>query len=391
MLDILQVLNGERPELKFTTEFCSCGEVLGTCPTCPKTIPYLDCLVSMFSTELDDGTVVYQLKTQTYSKPTDIHKYIHPASCTPNLSSKSPAIIKGVAHRLRLTNTKDEDLLAALGHYSGYLEASGYERKSILVHFSSILKTSNTDLVLSSKLADCSFKCPLVTKMHPALPDIRAVMKKYSHVISSCPLSSKISPDGSIFPAYRKLPSLSTILLQNPFSSPSSSKPFGFFPTPNCSCKLCKESFFCTMFSSPSIPGRSFSFDKHLTCKDVWVVYAIKCTLCDKLYVGQTDNPKARWSNHKSHVRCARETCNFATHCIRQHSDLMVGEGKLMQTSIIKENIQFTILDKALDCTEQTLCRLEERWRNKLKSWVPNGLNSRNDGPKEMRKKTIIK
>ena len=51
--------------------------------------------------------------------------------------------------------------MAALGHYSGYLEASGYERKAILVHFSSILKTSNTDLVLSSKVADCSFKAKL--------------------------------------------------------------------------------------------------------------------------------------------------------------------------------------------------------------------------------------
>ena len=253
------------------------------------------------------------------------------------------------------------------------------------------MQTSNKDLVQSSKVPDCSFKCPLVTKMHPALPDLRAVIKKYSHVISSCPLSTKVFPDGSIFPAFRKLPPLSTILLKDPFAFPSVSKPFGFYPSDNCSCKLCKEAFFCSMFSSPSIPDRNFSFDKHLTCKDVWVVYAIKCTLCDTIYVGQTDKPKARWSNHKSHVRCARETCNFATHCISQHSDIMVGEGKLMDTGFIKEHIQFTLLDKAVDCTEQTLCKLEEKWRNKLKSWVPHGLNSRNDGPKELRKKTIIK
>ena len=74
--------------------------------------------------------------------------------------------------------------MAALCQYSGYLEASGYERKAILQHFSSILGTSNKDLVLSSKVADCTFKCPLVTRIHPALPDIRNVMKKYSHVIS---------------------------------------------------------------------------------------------------------------------------------------------------------------------------------------------------------------
>jgi hypothetical protein len=346
VLKILQILNGERSELKFTTEFCSCGEVLGTCPTCPKNIPYLDCRVSMFSTTLEDGTIVHQLKTQTYSKPTDVHKYIHPSSCTPNLSSKSPAIIKGVAHRLRLTNTNDEDLLAALNQYSGYLEASGYDRKAILSQFHSVMQTSNKDLVQSSKVADCSFKCPLVTKMHPALPDLRAVIKKYSHVISSCPLSTKVFPDGSIFPAFRKLPPLSTILLKDPFAFPSVSKPFGFYPSDNCSCKMCKEAFFCSMFSSPSIPDRNFSFETHLTCKDVWVVYAIKCTLCDTIYVGQTDKPKARWSNHKSHVRCARETCNFATHCISQHSDIIVGEGKLIDTGFIKEHILFTLLDK---------------------------------------------
>ena len=81
----------------------------------------------------------------------------------------------------------------------------------------------------------------------------------------------------------------------------------------------------------------------------------------------------------------------FRHHCINHHSDIMVGDGKLMQTSFIKEHIQFTILDKALDCKEKTLCKLEERWRNKLKAWVPHGLNSRNDGPKELRKKNIIK
>ena len=64
---------GERPELKFTTEFCSCGERLGSCSSCPKMIPFLDCMVFIHFTNQEDGTIVHQLKTQTYSKPTDIH------------------------------------------------------------------------------------------------------------------------------------------------------------------------------------------------------------------------------------------------------------------------------------------------------------------------------
>ena len=104
-------------------------------------------MVSLHSLTKDSGITVQQLKNQSYSKPEDIHKYIPPSSCTPNLSVRSPAIIKGVAHRLRMTNTDDGDLLTALNNYSGYLEASGYDRKAIMKHFHSIMDTSNKALV----------------------------------------------------------------------------------------------------------------------------------------------------------------------------------------------------------------------------------------------------
>ena len=199
VLDILNILNSERQELKFTTEFCPCGEVLGTCSSCPKKIPFLYCMVSLHSLTKDSGIIVQQLKTQTYSKPTDIHKYIPPSSCTPNLSVRSPAIIKGVAHRLRMTNTEDGDLLTALNNYSGYLEASGYDRKAIMKHFHSIMDTSNQALVSTVKVQDSSFKCSLVVKMHPALPDIRDVMRKFLPTLSRCPLaSSQMEPSSQL-------------------------------------------------------------------------------------------------------------------------------------------------------------------------------------------------
>jgi hypothetical protein len=66
-------------------------------------------------------------------------------------------------------------------------------------------------------------------------------MRKFLPTLSRCPLASKVFQDGSIFPAYRKLPSLSTHLLKNPFSLPIPTKPHGFFPSDGCSCKVCKE------------------------------------------------------------------------------------------------------------------------------------------------------
>ena len=42
--DMLEMLNQERDELNFTTELCTCGNVLGCCSVCPKSLSYLDCI-----------------------------------------------------------------------------------------------------------------------------------------------------------------------------------------------------------------------------------------------------------------------------------------------------------------------------------------------------------
>jgi hypothetical protein len=44
----------------------------------------------------------------------------------------------------------------------------------------------------------------------------------------------------------------------------------------------------------------------------------------------------------------------------------MVGEGMLQDSNVIKEYLEFTILDRACDQTPATLSRLEEKWRNRL-------------------------
>ena len=391
VFNILDILNQEREELQFTTELCPCGDVLGCCPVCPKPIPYLDCLVSVYQEILEDGSSIPQIKTSTYSKPTDVHHYIHPSSCTPNLTRKSPAIIKGVAHRLRLTNMLDDDLLVALNTYSGYLEASGYDKTTIITYCTDIMKVSNRSLAFNIKELDTSFKVPLVTKLHPAIPNISKMIDQYYPIIKSCPLSSVIFPRDSIFSAHRKLPSLSSILTSNPFSVPSiPTSPKGFHQTPGCSCKICKEGAFTSFISNPSNPGRGFSIPAPITCQAVNIVYAVLCP-CGLLYVGKTTLPKPRWSNHKSHIRKEQKTCNLATHCIGHHQDTMVGGGKLTTTRDVRTLLTLTFLESVGEQGSfEALERCEEQWRNKLQSWAPSGLNIREDGPQQLRRKKLL-
>ena len=270
---------------------------------------------------------------------------------------------------------------------TGYLEASGYDRGAFLQHFNAIGETSNETLISSSKVSDSSFKCPLVIQIHSALPDLRAIINKYQSTMTTSPLASVIFPVGTFFPAYRKLPSLSALLLKNPFPSSTSTlttQQIGFFQSPDCRCKLCKE-------ASPGMPGRGFHTSQHLNCRSQMVVYMIVCKLCQKAYIGQTQDARQRWSSHKSHIRLATHTCNMATHWSNLHPLEMVGENKLKDTDSIRSLLQFTILERAVDESPVTLTRLEEKWRNNLRSWFPLGLNTRDDGPKELRKKRLLR
>ena len=379
VLDLLAILNSQREELTFTTERCACGDVLGCCMLCPKSLPFLDCLISVNEVMTEDGFSIQQLKTTTYSKATDVHHYIEPTSCTPNLNSKSLAIIKGVAHRLRITNMLDKDLISSLNSFSGYLIASGYDKVTILKHFTEILKTSNRDLVFREKSVDTSFKVALVTDMHPGLPNIKKLFDRFYPMIESCPLSKKILPKKSLISTSRKLPNLSSILAANPFGMPQTQSTLrGFQRTAGCSCKVCLEGFFTSIVYPQMSKEKGFQLQSLVNCQSLNVVYKVEC-MCGKYYVGRTAHPKQRWACHKSHIRTKYLACNLASHCATQHKHLL-GSDKLKTVAEVKSGFKFTLLESlGPDGSLEELKRREDVWRTRLDSWAPAGLNTKED------------
>ena len=133
----------------------------------------------------------------------------------------------------------DTDLLDSLNVFSGYLVSSGFDKATVIRHFTAILAVSNKSLVYRNKVPDTSFKIALATKLHPALPNINKMFDRFYDVISACPISSIILPRKSLISTNRKLANLSSILANNPFSiSNTPTLPRGFFKTPGCSCKI---------------------------------------------------------------------------------------------------------------------------------------------------------
>ena len=109
------------------------------------------------------------------------------------------------------------------------------------------------------------------------------------------------------------------------------------------------------------------------------MVYVVFCS-CGLPYVGRTSLPKPRWANHKSHIRNQHRTCNLATHCSTSHREEMVGQGKLMSAEEIKKMMTFVLLESVgQNGSQEELKKLENVWRDRLQSWQPLGLNTRDD------------
>ena len=70
----------------------------------------------------------------------------------------------------------------------------------------------------------------------------------------------------------------------------------------------------------------------------------------------------------------------MANHCIDVHKNSMVGRNKLMKVDEIKSFLKFTLVDSlGENCSADDMKKLEDRWRDRLTSWAPLGLNTRDD------------
>jgi len=93
------------------------------------------------SLHLVDGFI----QTDVYSKPTDSHLYLSPASAHPKLVFK--AIPFGVASTLRRNCSEDNFLKNRLEEYKGYLIDQGYPAELVSREFSRAARIPRNDLL----------------------------------------------------------------------------------------------------------------------------------------------------------------------------------------------------------------------------------------------------
>ena len=118
--------------------------------------------------------------------------------------------------------------------------------------------------------------------------------------------------------------------------------------------------------------GQTYRLPKRTTCTTRYVIYHILCPCAHpKDYVGSTQDPKVRWSHHKSDCRVGNwANCGLTEHMGQHHQDDMGGA---------IANLKVTLLDHLTgNYREERLLQLEKDWIIKLGTFGPTGLNTRN-------------
>ena len=313
-------------------------------------LAYLDLLISI---------VDHLLYTTVYSKPTDSHLYLQADSCHPKLSIKG--IQKGVALRLRRICTTVEEYDAKSKEYTAYLVARGHDPLSVLSTFEATRNLSVAD-ARRKVMRESHKRVVFPTIFNPRGPNVRAIVKKHSHLLSKSPVARKIFPNG-VMVAYKREQNLKELLTRaDPYSIKSSITDL----TPRGYKRFAQKCDSCDFFviETDSIvsfaTGKRYRIRGDFNCNTTHLVYCAICILCCQQGVGSTIIWKPRLATYKSHIKNHHETCGIVKHFIHQcPSNENPGD-----------NLVFVILDSLNNISGLSDNQIEDLLLQKEKFWI---------------------
>ena len=238
-----------------------------------------------------------------------------------------------------------------------------------------------------------------MTDFNPGYPNIGKILNEHKHLFDlDQELKAVIYPD-NIFVSFRGNSTLNDMLIHSKLpgiqntttdSTPSSHNNFYQGRCQSCpkKCVLCKNYLTESETVTSHHTNEIFNINDIIDCNTPNVVYLINDNICNVSYTGCTvDSMKNRFSNHKSHIKYLRRTCELSKHFSDNKvlHDLDKSSNKNYDVSL-KNHLQIIAVEKVdiSNIPNTTYDRLkaceirEEYWKNKLKTLkVYGGLNTR--------------
>ena len=259
--------------------------------------------------------------------------------------------------RLRRLCSEDSDFNSKCDEMSNFFSERGYP-DSILSKALNRVQNVKRESALEPSASDNEERIPFTLTFHPNnLADRNVVLRNFK-ILQSDPETAPIFPNPPLV-SFKRNRNLRNSLVRS--SLPSNLEPGTF----NCSRKVCNTCPFINSKTHIRGPNGSYQVNDHFDCTTSNIIYCITCTLCNKLYIGESGRKLGdRFREHLLDVK-------------NKGSDLsktVAGDFNLPGHS--HEHMEICGIYLHLGNNE-TRKRKEQRLIFKLGTLAPNGINER--------------
>ena len=261
----------------------------------PKSVTFLDISVSIENN--------HQFSSSIHYKPTDSHSYLYYSS------SHTPSTRNSIPYsqflRLRRLCSDDDDFTRQCLRMAAFFVDRAYPQSVIDDALVRVKRTSRTEALTKSVPKDLD-RPVVCLAFHPHTTPIPRILCSNWHILARSREVGEIFEGQLPLVAYKRDRNLRDILVRSALRSRHEPYKVGTVPCTKAGCKSCP---FLSQDTSVRGPRASFTIRRSFTCQSRNVVYAIRCELCDKLYVGETSRTfETRVSEHVADVGRKRNT-----------------------------------------------------------------------------------
>ena len=371
-------LNSRLPGIKFTKEYD------------PHGIVFLDTYVYC-----SDNNI---LQTKPYSKPCDEHTFLVPSSCHPMHNLRN--IPYSTGHRLTRIASEPHEYELSKNEYIEHLTARGYSIGIIHEAFEKLESKGRLNLLNPERNLNTTIDrvFPFVCDFNPGLPNVAAILNKHKHILLlDDELKDIIKPE-NIFASFRGTKTIEDLLVHSklpildidPENQEGTIEPDGICQPCSKGCVLCKNYLVKTAWAYSFHTSSRFKIKGTLDCDSKNIVYIINDKVCNLSSIGCTaDTLKVRFSNHKSHIKSSKRTCEVSKHFSDNTSLHVLDRSSTKNYDLsLKDQIEVIIIEQVNvtgigQDTQSRLRKCKERewfWQNNLKTLQQyGGMNVREE------------
>ena len=355
LMEFIKHLNAVHDSIKFTHDISK------------KEIPFLDTVV-----KIHNGVLI----TDLYNKETDAHNYLHYRPSHP--SQCKEGIPFGQFLCLRRICTREEDFIRHGLIMGAHFLCRGYPKDLIAEGLIRALNTPRPDpLGMTGDLqgsTQSSSPAILVTTFHPTFNSLKKVVKANWEILARS-AKTQILHKQRFIVGMRKPPSLRDQLVQARLSYSKDIPDRHQAAVRGRSVNLCNNPNrrYCPRMNKSgetisSSTGRRYITKYNVNCQSSNLIYCLKCTRCNKQYVGQTKRRVMdRFQNHLYRILHQKTSSDMGLHFNSGgHQGL--------------HDVDITILDFIHCSPNSTRAQklrntIERNWMFKLRTQVPFCMN----------------